>query len=137
MEIINVNPENCVGCNRCINVCPVDANKTYLNESGHSVSVVNSDVCIECGECIKACEHNARYFLDDTENFFNDLAKGEKISIIAAPAVRFNFDNWKNLLGFFKSKGVDKIYDVSFGADITTWAYLKAVKEIGKDSVIA
>ncbi|SHI03792.1 [Fe-Fe] hydrogenase large subunit C-terminal domain-containing protein [Clostridium grantii] len=36
-----------------------------------------------------------------------------------------------------KSSGVNIIYDVSFGADITTWAYLKAIKDNGLKTVIA
>ena len=69
--------------------------------------------------------------------FFRDLANGERISVVAAPAARVNFVNHKKLLGFLKHSGVDQAYDVSFGADITTWAYLKAIRENGLVSVIA
>ncbi|MBC7959953.1 MAG: hypothetical protein H7X94_08805, partial [Vallitaleaceae bacterium] len=81
--------------------------------------------------------HGARDYIDDTELFFDALDKGQKISIIAAPAVRVNFPNYENLFGFLKSKGVDVIYDVSFGADITTWAYLRAIEEKKLSSVVA
>lgn len=36
-----------------------------------------------------------------------------------------------------KKLGVNLIYDVSFGADITTWAYLKGIEKLNLDSVIA
>jgi hypothetical protein len=36
-----------------------------------------------------------------------------------------------------KSLGVKEVYDVSLGADITTWAYLKAYQEKGIKSIIA
>jgi hypothetical protein len=71
------------------------------------------------------------------KRFFEDLQKGIKISVIAAPAVRANFDKYENLFGFLKSKGVNVIYDVSFGADITTWAYLKAIRENNLKTVVA
>jgi hypothetical protein len=61
----------------------------------------------------------------------------EKISLIAAPAIRANFPNFKRLFGYFKSLGAKIIYDVSFGADITTWAYLKAIKDKQLDTIIA
>ncbi|HEY5561094.1 MAG TPA: hypothetical protein VIK72_04920 [Clostridiaceae bacterium] len=51
------------------------------------------------------------------------MSKGKKISVIAVPAIRINFNNYKNLFGYLKSLGVNVIYDVSFGADITVWAY--------------
>jgi methyl-accepting chemotaxis protein/ferredoxin len=98
---------------------------------------VNPERCILCGKCIEVCDHKARNFKDDTELFFEDLDRGKKISIIAAPSVRVNFPDYENLFGFLKFKGADLIYDVSFGADITTWAYLKAIKEKNLASVIA
>jgi iron only hydrogenase large subunit-like protein len=86
---------------------------------------------------MEICDHQARDYYDDTEEFFADLQKGAAISVIAAPAVRFNFPDYPRLFGFLKAAGVHVIYDVSFGADITTWAYLKAIKEYHLDSIIS
>jgi ferredoxin len=97
---------------------------------------VNNEWCIHCGQCIQVCDHQARDFIDDTEKFFEDLSSGTEIIVIAAPAVRTNF-NHKRLFGYLKSIGVQSVYDVSFGADITTWAYLKAIQEQKLSSVIA
>jgi len=134
---ITVNEENCVGCNKCIRNCVAfEANVSYVTETGNKVKV-DTEKCILCGKCIEVCDHDARDFSDDTELFFNDLEKGKKISVIAAPSVRVNFLNYEKLFGFLKAKGVNIIYDVSFGADITTWAYLKAIKENHLESVIA
>ncbi|MFZ5643498.1 MAG: methyl-accepting chemotaxis protein [Bacillota bacterium] len=136
-KVILVDEKNCVGCNKCIRSCPVfDANYAYIAEGQNKVEV-NPERCILCGNCIEVCDHKARNYRDDTELFFEDLERGKKISIIAAPSIRVNFGNYENLFGFLKSKGADVIYDVSFGADITTWAYLKAVKEKNLSSVIA
>ena len=129
--------ENCVGCNKCISVCPaIYANQAY-EVDGHNKIKVDNSLCIHCGRCLDACDHDARDFKDDTERFFKDLARGVRISVVAAPAARFNFDNYRKVFGFLKSAGVNLIYDVSFGADITTWAYLKAITETGADSVVA
>ncbi|RMC96395.1 4Fe-4S dicluster domain-containing protein [Clostridium autoethanogenum] len=129
LNLIRTIEEKCQGCNKCIRVCPIfEANIAY-NVDGHVKVKINQEKCIGCGKCIDVCEHNAREYKDDTKEFFNDLAKNRKISLIVAPSVRVNFNKYKKLLGFFKSKGVNVIYDVSFGADITTWAYLKVIKE--------
>ena len=123
--------EKCVGCNQCIRLCPViEANIAYKVGDSNKVKV-NTDKCIHCGKCIDICEHNARDFIDDTEKFFEDLKKGKTISILAAPALKINFKEYKKLFGYLKSLGVKMFYDVSVGADITTWAYMKFIKSNG------
>lgn len=134
---IFIKEENCVGCNKCIRNCQVfDANVAYPTEEGNKVRI-DHEKCILCGKCVEVCDHGARDYYDDTERFFEDLERGKKISVIAAPSIRTNFPDYENLFGFLKSRGVQVIYDVSFGADITTWAYLRAIKEMNLTSVIA
>ncbi|HCF57522.1 MAG TPA: hypothetical protein DFS52_05960, partial [Myxococcales bacterium] len=135
--LILTSPGKCAGCNKCIARCPSpDANSSVLAGDSSFVSV-DPLRCIACGACLRACDHDARYFEDDTEAFFADLARGTPISVVVAPAVRANFPRPELLLGFLKSQGVRLAFDVSFGADITTWAYLKVIGERGLDSVIA
>ncbi|KXZ39126.1 Methyl-accepting chemotaxis protein [Alkalithermobacter thermoalcaliphilus JW-YL-7 = DSM 7308] len=138
MESIIYTDENkCVGCNKCIHGCPAqDANYANIINGTNKVKLDQSK-CINCGHCIEVCDHNARDYYDDTERFIEDIKKGEKISLIVAPAIRVNISNYKRLFGYFKSLGINLIYDVSFGADITTWAYLKAIKNMNLTSIIA
>lgn len=136
-SLIITDETKCEGCNKCIRHCPVHANIAYTNQEGKVKVKVNSEWCINCGKCLEVCDHDARNYIDDTEKFFNDLRNGTKITIVAAPAVRANFSNYKRLFAYLKSLGVNAIYDVSYGADITTWAYLKAIKEEDLDSVVA
>jgi iron only hydrogenase large subunit-like protein len=135
-SIIHTDKEKCMGCNKCIDKCPVNANDAKVINGKNKISI-NEQRCIQCGECIRVCDHGARYYSDDTEAFFQRLEKGEKISVLVAPAVRNNFPDYNKLLGFLKKSGVNLIFDVSFGADITTWAYLKAVKEKQVSTLIA
>ena len=124
--VINTNENRCTGCNRCVRECPMDiANITYQDALGDVKVKVDSDKCICCGVCIGACRHNARYFTDDTERFFEDLSKGVKISLIAAPSIRTNLPMWKRLFTYLKQAGVDKIYDAALGADICIWSHIK------------
>lgn len=141
-SIIETDIEKCQGCNKCIRNCPIEgANIAYQLDGSNKVKV-NETRCIRCGRCISVCDHGARNYRDDTDKFLEDIAKGEKITVIAAPAIKVNFINYKQLFGFLKEgfgtpNGVNIIYDVSFGADICTWAYIKAIKEYKLSSVIA
>ncbi|MCT4612714.1 MAG: methyl-accepting chemotaxis protein [Clostridia bacterium] len=131
--------ENCVGCNSCIRSCPVaTANVAELQGDGTAKIHIDYDSCIHCGKCIDVCNHEAREYRDDIDRFFEDLEKGKVISLVVAPAIRTNFvTNYKNLFGFLKSKGVNLIYDTSFGAEITTWAYIKKITENGLEGTIS
>ncbi len=124
--------ENCQGCNRCISVCPVlTANYSVPSPDGQGQRIeVHSENCINCGACFDVCEHRARSFNDDTEQFFEDLKKGHRISVILAPAFKANYPNqYGRVLGGLKKLGVNHIISVSFGADITTWAYINYISK--------
>lgn len=122
--------EKCIGCNKCISACPVLTANHAVEENGKSKIHVDGNACISCGACIDACEHGAREFMDDTERFFADLQKGEKISLLVAPAFLANYPGeYASVLGGLKKLGVGRIISVSFGADITTWGYIKYITE--------
>lgn len=135
-NVIMSDQTQCVGCNRCIRVCPVDeANVVKQTEQGLTIDV-NSDNCIICGRCIDACQHQARDYRDDTEQFFADLDRGKAISVLAAPALQSNHENWGNLITYLKQRGVRKVYDVSLGADICTWAHIRYLEQTGPSPII-
>lgn len=122
--------DECIGCNKCISGCPVLGANIATSENSDNKINVDEDKCIHCGHCLEVCGHHARKFRDDTNVFFNDLAKGQKISIILAPSFLINYpDEYKKILGLLKNRGVQHIYSASFGADITTWAYLNFIQK--------
>ena len=136
-ETIFIIEENCQGCNKCIRNCPVFGANVSYTINGETKVKVDPERCIHCGRCIEACDHNARDYRDDTERFFHDLQQGQEISVLVAPSVRTNFPEHKRVIGFLKKSGARLVYDVSFGADITVWAYLKVLAETGVRSLIA
>ena len=124
--------ENCVGCNKCINACSCMGAcvSDSPDENGVSRIQVDGDRCISCGACFDACMHNAREYRDDTLRFFDDLKKGESISVIIAPAFKANYPNeYEKVLGGLKKLGVKRFISVSFGADITTWGYINYIQK--------
>ena len=126
--------ENCISCNKCIRSCPV----LTANVSRGSSIDVNDEACIKCGACFKACQHSARDYEDDTEQFLADLKAGKKISILVAPAFVANYPNdYKQIYGYLKALGVVDIFNVSYGADICTWSYIKYIKETGRTGLIS
>lgn len=137
MRLIDTIADKCTGCNKCIRTCPVEGANISVSLEGRQIVHVNSDRCIECGKCIEVCEHDARIFFDDTEEFFNQIKNKGDITLVVAPAIKVNIPNYKRLFGYFKSLGVKLIYDVSFGADITTWGYLKYMKQNPGKTVIS
>ena len=135
-KLIGNNLSKCVGCNRCIRICPVDeANVAYIEDGTIKVRI-DQNKCISCGACLSVCNHDSRFYVDDTERFFHDLGKGVPISIFCAPAARANLENWEQILTLLRQMGVNVIYDVSVGADICTWAHIRYIQKHMPESVI-
>ena len=128
-EVIIVRPEKCVGCNACVRSCPApEANRTIALDNGRFITTVNPERCISCGECVRTCNHGARDFIDDTDECISEMIK-EKIIIMASPAIKTVLPTkWKGVLDWFKKQGCT-VFDVSFGADICTWAHLRTIDQ--------
>ncbi len=130
--------DNCIGCNKCIKGCPViGSNIAEVTDKGARI-VVDGEKCIHCGKCIKNCEHGARHYRDDMFDLTEALRKGEDIDLLIAPSFFFNYEtNAHNIIGFLRTMGFSHIYNISFGANITTWAYIKYLKETGRIGMIS
>lgn len=48
-------PEKCVGCGRCIEVCP----HTVFEMQDKRAALTDRDLCMECGACAQNCEYGA------------------------------------------------------------------------------
>jgi len=132
--IIGVDKEKCVNCHACISACPVK----YCNDGSGDYVTVNPSLCIGCGNCLLHCSHKARYYIDDFDEFHNNLQNGERMIAIVAPSAAANFPGqYLNLSGWLKSKGIEAVFDVSFGAELTVKSYLEHFTKNHPQTMIA
>lgn len=117
---------NCIACNKCVALCSVIGANVCADFRGQRIISVNENKCDNCGKCINECIHNAREYKDDTVSFFGALSLGEKISLIVDQSFYVIYgDKAPNVIAWLKSKGVDKVYDLAYGAEISVWAHVK------------
>ncbi|MCL2193447.1 MAG: methyl-accepting chemotaxis protein [Treponema sp.] len=133
-RVIEVEEENCYNCYACLTECPV---KFCMDGSGDKL-VINDDLCIGCGHCVVICPHKARHVVDSLGALRSDLLRGEKVVAIVAPAVVSVFpNNYLRLNAFLKSQGIEAVFDVSFGGELTVMSYVNFIKTKKPRLVIA
>lgn len=136
-EVVRVDKNKCQHCLACILVCPVKLCNIVETDG----ITVKADLCIGCGECIRACRekgHYARSGIDDFPEFLKDVQSGVPFGILVAPAAAVNYEDLlPKVLTALREMGVHNVFDVSFGAEITTYLYLQALKNGVKQPIIA
>lgn len=136
-EVIRIDKGKCEHCLACIQVCPIKL-CNIVEQDGVSLE---PNLCIGCGECIKICQergHGARQGVDDFTEFLTDLQQGQDIGVLIAPAAAINFPNAvPQLVTALRNMGAKAVFDVSFGAEITTYLYVKALRSGAKQPLIA
>lgn len=122
--------DKCIGCNKCIAQCSILGANVSVIKDGVAKIKIDSAKCNHCGKCIALCIHGAREYTDDTPEFLKSLSNGEKFSLLVAPSFYILYpEKAQQILGYLKSIGIEKIYDVSFGSEISGWAHVKYLKD--------
>ena len=133
-SVIALDREKCTNCHKCVSVCPAK----YCNDSKNDTININNNMCIACGACIIACTQNARHYFDDFDSFIDDLQKHKKIIAVVAPAIASSFPGqFLKINALLKEMGVDAVFDVSFGAELTIKSYLEYIKKEKPRTIIA
>ena len=133
---IIVRDENkCVRCGRCVAVCTniqgIGAikmeNDRVIPAEGTSL---NDTKCVTCGQCIAVCPVGALRERNDTDMIMSAIADPKKYVVIqAAPSVRagigeaFEYpvgsETQGKLAAALHALGFDRVFDTTFGADLT------------------
>ncbi|MFN2217600.1 MAG: HgcAB-like fusion protein [Anaerolineae bacterium] len=54
-----VDPEQCSGCQTCVEVCPKGVFEMHLLDGRQKSRVVHSEACVQCTACVKQCPEGA------------------------------------------------------------------------------
>jgi len=83
--ICEIDEENCIGCKKCVSVCPMDAiSLIESNTEGKKyVAVVNNDMCIGCGVCDRSCQFDALELVHRESRVFTPINLNQKLILQA------------------------------------------------------
>ena len=134
-----LNPDKCIKCGRCAEVCQQMQNVWALEFIGRGEKTVMApaaDVklaespCIKCGQCSAHCPVGAIYEKDETAEVWDALRDEEKVCLVQiAPAVRVALGeafgmkpgelSTGKIYAALRRLGFDKVFDTNFSADVT------------------
>lgn len=136
---IVVDLDKCINCLRCVRACAELQRVDVLGAVGRGEDMtvstylglpLSSTACITCGQCIAHCPTGALSAHDETDAVRRAIADpGRHVVIQTAPAPRaamgeeFGLEpgtatTWK-LNTALRGLGFDRVFDTSFGADLT------------------
>ncbi len=133
------NPNRCIKCGRCIDVCKSVQNVNVLEILGRGRDSVVSPAygklisevfCTFCGQCASVCPVGAILEKDHTDEVWHALDDANKHVIVqVAPAVRVSLGEelglplgsivTGKLISALKMLGFTKVFDTNFTADLT------------------
>ncbi len=102
-----VNPDLCIGCGICSEVCPVEVPDTFnaglskrkaiylpVPVSIPNPYIIDTAACTRCGACVTACPTNAIFLADENRKKFKILVVDDE------PIVRHSLKEWIGQKGF-------------------------------------
>jgi NADH-quinone oxidoreductase subunit G len=138
-KTIVLEPQKCILCGRCVNVCQFHQNvwalsfinrgiKTHISPAGE-ICLADSP-CVRCGQCSNHCPTGAITEYDETEKVWSALRDPDLYCVAQiAPAVRVAIGEafgyppganlTKKLTAALKRLGFKAVFDTCLGADIT------------------
>ena len=134
-----LNPEKCIKCGRCVDVCQNMQNVWALEFIGRGEKTrmmpaagvkLSESPCIKCGQCSAHCPVGAIYENDQTAKAWDLLRDPDVVAVAQiAPAVRvalgeaFGLKPGTLLTGkiyaALRRLGFEKVFDTNYSADVT------------------
>lgn len=119
----------CIQCGRCVTTCRDKSGTEAIRFCNLDFSFDDTK-CLLCGQCVVACPVGALYektHLDRVKDALNN--KNKHVVVAIAPSIRtalgeefkmgYGIDVTKRVYTALRRLGFKKIFDISFGADMT------------------
>lgn len=133
------NPNRCIKCGRCIDVCKNIQGMNVLENMnrGHDMVItpaygkyLSDDLCVFCGQCASVCPVAAITEKDETDHVWKELHDPNKHVIVQiAPAIRVSLGEeigkkpgsivTGKIVSALRLLGFDRVFDTDFTADLT------------------
>ncbi len=79
--------ENCNGCTKCVNVCPVEAMSLVSTNDAKSPkqkkAKVDEEICLGCGVCVRSCSRDAIQLKPRQERVITPLNSVHRVVVMA------------------------------------------------------
>ena len=132
-------PAKCILCGRCVRVCEEIQGVSTIDFIGRGSKArvgtafdegINISSCVNCGQCIMVCPTGALREQSHSKDVISAINDPEKVVIVQhAPSVsvtlaeEFGLKPGSDICGIMTAAlrrlGFDKVFDTSFGADLT------------------
>ncbi len=146
---VEIDGSQCIDCRNCVDACSILQNINYLKLKGKGANqevVENKKIgdkkidCIYCGQCTVHCPVGAAQEQSHWEDVEKVLYDKSKIVIAQfAPSIRVSIGEefglpygkiaTNQVVAGLKKLGFDHVFDVNFGADMTTVVEAKELLE--------
>lgn len=85
--------EDCNGCGKCVNVCPVEAmSLVSANDplkKKRKKAVLNEDICLGCGLCVRSCTIGKIHLIERKQRVITPLNGAHRVVVMAIERGKF------------------------------------------------